>query len=137
MDYWYIRIIKKDGKHFDISAVYVKPYNPMKFFGQNAKAFDNGNNRWTVGELLGIIAWKIGIDKLVGFPEKEEYNSSGRRLHIFSMDMIEKVVKEIEEGKTPFRWLDKEYEKEKNMENMDKLYLWDLDGMVPLPEDRE
>lgn len=91
-----IRIYKKNGKKFRISFFRVMPYNWDYY---NVNEFNQGSDRGICLEMTAIIALKVGLEKLMGFPESEGMMSLKKRKNIISLEGIKRVIQDIENGK--------------------------------------
>ncbi len=124
----FIRVIRKDGKKFSIIFRTIAPYS-WSGYGFRIEEHEKGSNKGVVSELVGIIAWKVGINKLIGFPEEEKISNLGKRTRILAYPTISQVVSEIKKGSS-FLEIDKEYEGIRDKGSIkDKIYLWELDAM--------
>ncbi|NPU99803.1 MAG: hypothetical protein HPY53_00320 [Brevinematales bacterium] len=93
----YLKFHKRDGTSFIICFFGVSPTNYNYFFSKHMGEDGYGYNL----EMISIIAWKIGIDKLKDFPLLEgapEVRYSRVKI-IFAMEGIQRVVNLIKEGK--------------------------------------
>ena len=106
----YFRIYRKDGKKFVVNCFGVKPYNWMTY---RPEQYYQGKDRGINLEMLGIIAWKIGLDKMVKFPEKSKRNMVGGRMFDLSMEGMQGIIEAINRHELPYRKLEEKWAKEK------------------------
>jgi len=93
----YIKLFKKDGTSFIICFFGVSPTNREYFFSKFMGEDGHGYNL----EMMGIIAWKVGIEKFKNFPplEGEPEVKMSRVKYILSIEGIRRVVRLIKEKK--------------------------------------
>lgn len=94
-----IRIYLKNGNKFRISFFRVTPYNWSYY---NIQKFNEGSDEGISLEMAAIIAWKVGVDKLEGFPENEGVTSTNKRENIISIEGIRRVIRVLERGGIEF-----------------------------------
>ena len=105
----YVKIYRNDGKKFIINIFGVKPYNWMTY---RPEKYYQGKDRGINLEMLGIIAWKTGLEKMVKFPEKSKRNMVGGRMFDLSMEGMQGIIEAINRHELPYRKLEEQWAKE-------------------------